>query len=513
MTTAENCILYTRSSKDGHDIAPATQRKELQAYAKQKGYRIVGDYSDAAVSANASPPQLAAMLRELKNKARGWSIIVAVDSSRLARDTDLAGVISYQVRKAGVRVEFSKMQGSGNAAMDTLVGGVMRAIDAFHSLVSKEKGLAGMKHNVEQGHRAGGRAPLGYELLHTPTGAERNGVKVEKSRLVLNPETAPKVKAYLQARVAGLGRPGAMRKSGLERTPFTTLIGVERNALVYAGITVWNRHAENGPHRYRPREQWVLKRGTHEALIGEPEAEALMQRAMPTTRTRSPSGRFLLSGFLFTPEGKPLFASGDGCYREGKGQRISAARLEAVVRDRMNEDVDSHEFTQRYIAELRRAADGISTDPQALAADRRKVERRIANLLALAERSPDSPTLAERLRELEAQRAEIEARSTQSIERAALQRALRGTTPAEARKMLAAWIEQDAQTVDEQRAAMGQLVERVEFDLGTGQGRVHYRIPLQNGGRFDFAQAASELGLGWRGLLASRRGFEPRLPP
>jgi DNA invertase Pin-like site-specific DNA recombinase len=195
----EKCVLYTRSSKDGHDISPATQRAELRAYAERKGYKIVGDFSDAAVSANDDPPQLARMLQELNNRKRGWDVILAIESSRLARDVDLAGVINYQIRKAGCRVEYSKHPTTENPAMDMMRDSMMRGFDAYWSLISKQKGLAGMKFNVENGHRAGGRAPFGYHLEHTPTGAVRQGRAVMKSRLVL-PGNAPKVKRYLVAR-------------------------------------------------------------------------------------------------------------------------------------------------------------------------------------------------------------------------------------------------------------------------------------------------------------------------
>ena len=124
----EKCVLYTRSSKDGHDISPAAQRTELRAYAERKGYRIVGDYSDAAVSANDNPPQLAEMLRELKNPKRPWGVILAVESSRIARDVDLAGVINFQVRKAGARIESSPLP--------RVVAGPDRLVGLFQNLVS-----------------------------------------------------------------------------------------------------------------------------------------------------------------------------------------------------------------------------------------------------------------------------------------------------------------------------------------------------------------------------------------
>src|SRR3954467_8100196 len=75
-------------------------------------------------------------------------------------------------------------------------------------------------------------------------------------------------------------------------------------------------------------------------------------------------------------------------------RRIPAEALEAVVRDQMNEEVDSHEFTQRFIAELRRAADALTAEREALAADRKAVAGKIANLLRLAEKTPDSASVA-----------------------------------------------------------------------------------------------------------------------
>ena len=79
--------------------------------------------------------------------------------------------------------------------------------------------------------------------------------------------------------------------------------------------------------------------------------------------------------------------------------------LEAVVRDQMNEDVDSHEFTQRYIAELRREADKLPSQPAKLQAEGAAVVKKIANLLRLAEKSPNLASVGLRLRELEDEQA------------------------------------------------------------------------------------------------------------
>ena len=64
--------------------------------------------------------------------------------------------------------------------------------------------------------------------------------------------------------------------------PRTSLNGMEWNALTYAGHTVWNVHNEYGSEGYkggvkrRPRDEWVIQRDTHRALISDAIAETLL---------------------------------------------------------------------------------------------------------------------------------------------------------------------------------------------------------------------------------------------
>jgi site-specific DNA recombinase len=82
-------------------------------------------------------------------------------------------------------------------------------MDEAHSMLSREKGLAGMAENVRRGHRAGGRAPIGYRLERQATGAMRDGAAVTKSKLAPS-DHAPAIAAYLKARAAGEARAGAL---------------------------------------------------------------------------------------------------------------------------------------------------------------------------------------------------------------------------------------------------------------------------------------------------------------
>ena len=145
------------------------------------------------------------------------------------------------------------------------------------------QGLSGMRENVRQGFRAGGRAPMGYELERHETGAIRDGKPVTKSKLVPNRD-APVVKDYLTARAKGTPR----AKAGLPQIKATSKIGIEWNSLTYAGHTVWNVHAEAGSGRKRrPRSEWVIQRETHDALINDDQAEVIIGRLENYNRKRN----------------------------------------------------------------------------------------------------------------------------------------------------------------------------------------------------------------------------------
>src|SRR5690606_24335388 len=116
---------------------------------------------------------------------------------------------------------------------------------------------------------------------HEPTGAVRDGRPVMKSKLKLG-EHADTIAAYLKARAAGEARASVVRRLQMKWSK-TTLIHVEWNALVYAGNTVWNRHREkkargSGQSKRRARDEWLIRRNTHPALITELEAEAILSQ-------------------------------------------------------------------------------------------------------------------------------------------------------------------------------------------------------------------------------------------
>ena len=237
----DKTVLYLRSSKDRSDVSIDAQRRELKEFAVAREMQIVGEYADAVESGkDNNRPAFQNLSRDIRNPNRGWNTILALDTARIARGRYLAVIFEEQeCKKNGVKVIFKSLPQT-DSVTEMLLKAILQAMDEWHSMTSKVKGLAGMSENVKQGFRAGGRAPKGYKLESFSTGAIRDGIAVMKTKLAVGDE-ALLVKGYLQQRAKGLSRASALAFVNQD-WPVTTLLSIEHNALTYAGHSVWNRH-------------------------------------------------------------------------------------------------------------------------------------------------------------------------------------------------------------------------------------------------------------------------------
>lgn len=174
-------VLYLRSSKDRSDVSIDAQRRALHELAAARSFVIVGEFVDAVESGKDDDrPGFQSLISEIRAASRTWDHILALDTSRIARRRAL-GIIfeEHECKRRGVRVVYKSLPES-DPITEMLLKSILQAMDEWHSLTSKVKGLAGMAENVRQGWRAGGRAPRGYRLQHEETGAIRDGAPVTK---------------------------------------------------------------------------------------------------------------------------------------------------------------------------------------------------------------------------------------------------------------------------------------------------------------------------------------------
>lgn len=481
----DSAAIYVRSSKDRHDVSLDAQRRELMALAQAKGLTIVETFQDAVESGKDDQrPGFQALLRTLKSAERRWTHLLALDTSRIARNQYLAHALHFECEKRGIKVLYAKVPET-NTVMDVVIRAVMQSFDELHSLMSREKGLGGMAENVRQGWRAGGKAPRGYRLEHIATGAVRDGAAVTKSRLVPSAE-ADGVRVFLKARAAGTSRTHAAGEANLSGVLDSTLIGIEWNALTYAGHTVWNVHAERlpgggykGGTKRRPREEWVIQWDTHPALISTEEAEAILaalaKGRRPAYRTNA---AWLLSGLLVTPEGKGWHGDGDGCYRIGKGKRVSQAAIETAVIEQLQADLVSPAFVRELTLEARR----MSAPPpdERLKPLRDQVSAasaKIGKLSELASATTAPRVFLEQIEALERQREKHLAELLELEQQQKSAEVLRAIGEGDVRDLLAS-LAANLQHVDREslKELIGSALERVELCPTSLQARLHYRF-------------------------------------
>jgi len=488
--------LYLRSSKDRSDVSIDAQRRELQKLAADRQLAIIQEYIDVVESAKSERrPGFQTLLQDLRSQARGWTTLLMVDTSRLSRRRYAAQVFKHEARKQKIEIVYSNVP-DVDPITSVILEAVFEAMDEVHSLMSRDKGLAGMAENVRQGFRAGGRAPRGYRLKRIPTGSMRDGVAVTKS--VLEPsEDAALITRYLKARAQGRSRTALQTELGLPWSA-TSLINMEWNALTYAGHTVWNMRNEFKPKegyqngsKYRPSEDWVIQQDTHQALITEAEAKALLQqlRTSKHSQSRKRSVEYLLSGLLEAPNGVAWHGGGSGRYQLRKTtsnpthKRIAQERLESLVLDHVLQDLVSPAFVKDLTLSARKAqAQGPESGrdrAQPLRRALQEAETKIEGLLELSLGLTDPAPALRKVDALECQRTQLQDELSRLEQDARTQDALRDVTEPQVLAVLQGLAGELQQLPrGALKDALHTLISKIVLDPETLQCRIHYRIAL-----------------------------------
>lgn len=494
MTT--RAAIYVRSSKDRNDVSLNAQRRELQQLAIDRDLAIVAEYADAVESGkDENRPGFQRLIADIGRPDRGWTMVLMLDTSRLARRTHIAHAFQHECERRGVKVAFARIPDT-DPVTSVILHSVFTAMDEVHSLMSRQKGLAGMRENVARGFRAGGRAPRGYRLQRIPIGVVREGRELTKTRLEPD-ELAGAVGRYLRARASGAARKTAARQAGLE-APHNSLIGTEWNALTYAGHTVWNVHNEHGPGGYhghvkrRPRAEWQIQRDTHPALITDAEAEALLAALETSTRgaARKTGGKHLLSGLLLTPDGVRWQGGGRGEYRTtpGKGARsrwVKGDELDTAVLDQVSADMRSQAFARDLARAARAWHRTHQTDNgEDLRARLNEIGARIGKMVRIAGELEDPDPALREIDAMERERkvllGELEMLDREREAAEVMAKVTPATVTALLEEITARMTGLDR---DQLKDFLRQILEKVELDPATLACRIHYRLAVSDRNR------------------------------
>ena len=505
----QRAVIYLRSSKDRSDVSIDAQRRALQELASSRGFLIVGEYADAVESGkDEDRPGFQSLLRDMREPGRTWEHVLALDTARIARRRAISIIFEEQeCKKRGVRVVYKSLPES-DPITEMLLKSILQAMDEWHSLTSKVKGLAGMAENVKQGWRAGGRAPRGYKLQYTETGAVREGEPVTKSKLVPD-DDALRVRAYLQHRAKGVKRSRALELVAAN-WPISSLVDMERNALTYAGHTTWNRAAERvgggyvGGEKMRPRSEWVVQRDTHDAMISEQEAETILAALDAKKRSGGkPAKRiYLLAGLIESPDGQ-AWQGDSGAYRLGKGVRVQSDAVDAAVVDSVLATMESDEMAKAIAAHYKKIArkkDAEAEDVGKLRRNVAEIDRKISQLADLMTETTAQSALMRKIEALEEERDALVVRIERVDAEAETQKRFAELSLSDVRRFLRMLSDEIRAAKDPaaDRDLLKQMVEKVVLSPDSFEAKVILRFsaPVKTGE-----------------LVASPRGFEPRYQP
>lgn len=159
----ENAVVYARysSHKQGEQSIEG-QLTAAQAYAEARGYTIIHEYIDRAMTGrNDNRDEFQQMLSDCSKKQ--FSVIIVWKVDRFGRNREEITFNKYRCKKHGVRVEYVA-ENMGDGPESVILESVLEGMAEYYSLQLSQNIRRGNRENAKKGKFTGGRVPLGYKL-------------------------------------------------------------------------------------------------------------------------------------------------------------------------------------------------------------------------------------------------------------------------------------------------------------------------------------------------------------
>lgn len=141
---------YRYSSDNQRDVSIDQQRKEAQKYCERKGYMIVKEYEDHALTGtDDNRPAFQQMLNEVQRLRPAYLILWKSD--RLARNRELASIVKGHLRKSGVRWEYvAQTTPDEDDPTSIIVDALYEAFDEWYSYNLMQNVMRGLNDNASK---------------------------------------------------------------------------------------------------------------------------------------------------------------------------------------------------------------------------------------------------------------------------------------------------------------------------------------------------------------------------
>lgn len=160
-------VLYARVSGDDSKYATSgvkSQLNDCRKYAREKGYKVVGEFNEDADKRTSGADWLPELVRILGLAEQSFfDVLIVREIDRLARNKLKQMLVENQLEILGVRVEYVNGRYE-DTAEGRLVKGVMGELAEFELAKIRERTRRGMISSIKAGNVSvgGSFAPLGY---------------------------------------------------------------------------------------------------------------------------------------------------------------------------------------------------------------------------------------------------------------------------------------------------------------------------------------------------------------
>lgn len=411
-------VIYARYSCDNQREESIEQLRECKAYLERQGMTFVRSYIDRAMSAKTdNRPEFQQMIKE--SAKGGFDAVVVWKLDRFARNRYDSAHYKGILRKNGVKVVSATEQIS-EGAEGIILESVLEGFAEYYSAELPEKVIRGMTENALKCQYNGGCVPVGYTID-------------ENKRYQIDEQTAPFIRAAFEMYASGsmvkeiaayLNNNGVLSSA---KKPFTktTVAAIFQNrkyigeykyrdVCVPDGVPrivsdetfarVQERVAKNryAPGRFVAKEEYLL---TTKLICGD-------------------CGAYMIGESGTSRNGKTYHYYKCATAKKKKECRRKSSRKELIeefVIKQLSDILKDKEIIKKIAKRVIAFQNGENKAIPLLEKQLDNVNKNITNILNAIQNGVYTPTVRDRLEELEAQRTAIETKiANEKIEKPVL---------------------------------------------------------------------------------------------
>lgn len=406
----KKAVIYARySSSSQTEQSIEGQIRVCTDYAERKGFTIVGEYIDRAISGRNADnrPDFQRMISDCSKGL--FDIIIVYKTDRFARNKYDSAIYKRQLKRCGVELHYAA-EAIPEGPEGIILESLMEGLAEYYSAELSQKIRRGIRESALKAHCTGGNLALGYKIAPDksfeiePDGAAAVQTIFDK---YIKGEPCADIMRYLNDLGIKTSRGNPFTKSSLNR-----IIQNEKYIGVY---TCGDMRIEDAVPPIVSKEVFYM-------------AQRELENRRTSKQAAKPRADYLLAGKLFCGHCKKRMTGVSGTGRHGgkfyyyycpsarykKGcdkKQVGKDWLEGLVVEETLRHILQPD-TIKYIAQRcydMQLAERANNDE--LAFYKRKIadnKKAIANTLKAIETGVSTTTLPERLRELEIEKIQLE---------------------------------------------------------------------------------------------------------